>query len=507
MKIRAFTVVVCLAMAVLVVPGRTSPFEEPRLLVRVTAPSLDRLRSEIDAAGYDVLRIDERTSSVDLVVTRAEWQTLVARGHRVRVLGRTRPLREILRPANRTRAGGAAGEVSIDAGVGASSTYLDLDEVLARMQQIAAAFPAIARVVDVTTTYNTPTTFEGRHLFALKISDNVNEDEDEPAVLIVSAHHAREITTPLITLGAAERLTSNYASDPRIAAAVNGHEIWIAPVWNPDGYNHVFAADNLWRKNRRVFGTGIGVDQNRNYSQGWTASCSGSTSPGSETYKGPSAASEPETQAMMAWSRAERFAKVIDYHSYGREVLYGYLCLNHPFSAWMQQEAAAISRASGYGGMTRLPSAEGEHPQWQFANLGSYAFLIETHTEFQPAFASAVSEATLVWPGVLAVIERPISVTGRVTDAATGAPLIAQIELPNVTFTNGERNASGGPFGRYHTFLPPGTYDVRFSLAGYQTVTRQVTVTSTSSTVVLDVQLSGIPPDAPRNLRITSISQ
>ena len=42
-------------------------------------------------------------------------------------------------------------------------------------------------------------------------------------------------------------------------------------MWNPDGYNHVFTVDNNWRKNRRVLPGGIGVDQNRNYPQGWTA--------------------------------------------------------------------------------------------------------------------------------------------------------------------------------------------------------------------------------------------
>ena len=169
----------------------------------------------------------------------------------------------------------------------------------------------------------------------------------------------------------------------------------------------------------------------------------------------------------MTWSGRERFAKVIDYHSYGREVLYAYLCLGHPFTSWMQQEAAALSTASGYGGSTRLPSAEGEHPQWQFARMGAYAFLIETHTQFQPSYSSAVSEATLVWPGILSVLERPIPISGHVTDARTGAPLTATIELPNVTFPNGEGNASGGAYGAYHLFLPPGTYDVSFSAPGY----------------------------------------
>jgi carboxypeptidase T len=347
--------------------------------------------------------------------------------------------------------------------------------------------------VDLTTTYNTPPTVEGRHLYALKISDNVETDEDEPAMLIVSAHHAREISTPVITLAAAERLTSGYGTDERITSAIDGHEIWIAPVWNPDGYSYVFTTDNMWRKNRRVFSSGAGVDQNRNYPQGWSTSCAGSTSVASETYKGPSAASEAETQTMMTWSTRERFAKVIDYHSYGREVLFGYRCLSHPFSSWMQQEAAALSRASGYGGLTRVPSAEGEHPEWQFARMGADAFLIETHEEFQPGYDSAVAEASLVWPGILSVLERPISVSGHVTDAETGTPLAAKIELLNVPFSQGETNASGGLYGAYHMFLPPGTYTARFSAPGYTPAVSAVTVTAASA-MVLEISLAVAPP-------------
>ena len=375
---------------------------------------------------------------------------------------------------------------------GVPAGYSDLNGVLLRMQEIAAAHPEIAQVVDITSTYGAPPTVEGRHLFALKISDNVATDEDEPAMLIVATHHAREISTPVIALEAASRLTAGYGPDPRITAAVDGHEIWIAPVWNPDGYDFVFTASNMWRKNRRPFANGTGVDQNRNYPQGWTASCAGSTSASSDTYKGPSAASEAETQTMMIWSQAERFAKVIDYHSSGREVLYGYRCLSHPFTSWMRQEAVTLSRASGYGGVVRLPSAEGEHPEWQFARMGAYAFLIETHTQFQPSYASALNEAALVWPGILTVLERPIPVSGHVTDALTGAPIAARIDLVNVTFANGETNNSGGAFGGYNVFVPPGTYDIRFSASGYAPVVRRVTVSSTLPSNVVDVQLS--PP-------------
>jgi hypothetical protein len=379
--------------------------------------------------------------------------------------------------------------------------YRDLDGVLARMQEIAAAHPAIAQVVDITDTYGTPPTFEGRHLFALKISDNVSADEDEPAMLIVGTHHARELVAPVIVLGAAERLASGYGTDARLTSAVNNQEIWIAPVWNPDGYNRVFTADNMWRKNRRPFAGGTGVDINRNYPLGWSSSCAGSTTTSAETYKGPSAASEAETQTMMTWSLRERFAKVIDYHSSGREVLYGYRCLAHPFTGWMQQEAVALSHASGYGGATRVPSAEGEHQEWQIARMGAYAFLVETHTAFQPSYESAVAEAARVWPGILAVLERPIPIAGHVTDARTGTPVPATIELLNVAFANGETNSSGGAYGAYHLFVPPGTYEVRFSAPGYAPAVHTVTVTAASA-VTLDVTLNTPAPSPPQNVRI-----
>jgi hypothetical protein len=78
-----------------------------------------------------------------------------------------------------------------------------------------------------------------------------------------------------------------------------------------------------------------------------------------------------------------------------------------------------------------------------------------------------------------------------VTDALTGAPLAARVELVGVPFTNGETNSSGGRFGAYYMVLPPGTYDVRFSHDGYAPAVGRVTVGGTSA-AVLDVQLTPV---------------
>src|SRR5262249_5192640 len=161
---------------------------------------------------------------------------------------------------------------------------------------------------------------------------------------------------------------------------------------------------------------------------------------------------------------------------YGRETLYSYLCLTHPLTTYLGQEAAGIASASGYAGATRAPSAEGEEEEEQLAHRGSHAFLTEIGTAFQPTYASAQSEAALVWGGTSWLMNPPIPITGHVTSAATGQPLVAAITYTGINYLNGEANSSRGPFGRYHAFLPPGPYTLNFTAAGYQPAMRLVQV-------------------------------
>ncbi len=368
--------------ALALVCGAAAATAEPLRQVRLDAPDAPALALTLDQAGFDVLPGAVTAGSLELIAGAGELDRLAAMGLVPVTIAVGRPFAEIEEERIRAeREGGAA--LVVPPG------YQSLAQIQAALAATAADYPAIAQLVDLTARYAAPPTVQGRHLYALKISDQVALDEDEPAFLVVGNHHAREIVTPVIALNAIDELVTGYGVDPAITALVDANEIWIAPVWNPDGYEHVFNVDNLWRKNRRVFTGGIGVDLNRNYPQGWSNPCGGSTVPSNQTYRGPSAASEAETQTMLAWSRAERFAKVIDYHSYGRELLYGYACWPHPFSGYMLAEATQISTVSGYGGSTRAPSADGEHYQWQFALMGAYAFLAETHIDFQPTYASA----------------------------------------------------------------------------------------------------------------------
>jgi hypothetical protein len=87
------------------------------------------------------------------------------------------------------------------------------------------------------------------------------------------------------------------------------------------------------------------------------------------------------------------------------------------------------------------------------------------------------------------MLEHPIPLRGHVTDAVTGDPVSAAITYPGITFTHGEQNQSFAPEGRYHAFLPAGSYTVRFEAEDYEPfVASGVQVTAGSSTV-LDVAL------------------
>ena len=153
----------------------------------------------------------------------------------------------------------------------------------------------------------------------LKISDNVKQDENqEPNVLIVSNHHARELIVPELALHIATQLlaSTKNVGDSTVdeQKVVQENQIYILHTLNPDGLNTVWTKDRMARTNNN------GVDLNRNYPIGFKDACGGDADRGSETYRGPQPFSEPETQTMRAFQQDKKFAKLLDFHSYARQV-------------------------------------------------------------------------------------------------------------------------------------------------------------------------------------------
>ena len=148
---------------------------------------------------------------------------------------------------------------------------------------------------------------------------------------------------------------------------------------------------NMYSRNRN--------DVNRNYPFLWNL-CGGSTSRSSDTYRGPSPESEPETQTMRNFIDRLRPETYIDFHSFGQDVLHLWApcaTISAAYTTYDQRYVDDLRSQMGYS--FRFPSASGEAPQDHWGGGGSLSYLVEVGTDFQPAWALTQAEEATVWPG------------------------------------------------------------------------------------------------------------
>ncbi|MFF9035313.1 M14 family metallopeptidase [Streptomyces sp. NPDC014892] len=208
----------------------------------------------------------------------------------------------------------------------ADSRYHNYAEMTNEINSVVAANSSIAsqRVIG--------TTYQGRNIVAIKISDNVGTDEAEPEVLFTHHQHAREHLTVEMALYLLNELTSDYGTDSRVTNMVNNREIWIIPDINPDGgeYDVATGSYRSWRKNRQPNSGSsyVGTDLNRNWNYRWGCCGGSSGSTSSDTYRGTAAESAPEVKVVANFVRSRVVGGVqqiktgIDFHTYSELVLW-----------------------------------------------------------------------------------------------------------------------------------------------------------------------------------------
>ncbi|MEO0248551.1 MAG: M14 family zinc carboxypeptidase, partial [candidate division WOR-3 bacterium] len=273
-------------------------------------------------------------------------------------------------------------------------SYQGPNSIVTELQSLASEFPEIAQLSSIGQTH------QGRELWALKISDNVTEDEDEPEVLFDGGFHGEEWIGSEVAMFIAYELVNGYGVDPEITHMVNEREIWIIPLVNPDGRVIDSYGDGNnpstyrgWRKNARdnnrngVWDNCDGVDLNRNFDRGWGVGASTSTC--NEEYIGPIPFSEPETQAFRSFVNSRNFQIYASYHSYGRRIYYpwGYQYDPTPDDARFREVAQELLtylpnysavRAGTYG-----PEG-GCSDDWMYQNFRTMAFTIEVGMADRP---------------------------------------------------------------------------------------------------------------------------
>jgi hypothetical protein len=238
-----------------------------------------------------------------------------------------------------------------------------------------------------------------RDIVAIKISDNPTvEEPNEPEVLYMGCHHAREWISVEMPMYLTNYLVNNYGTDPTVTRLVDEREIWIVPIVNPDGLEYSQTVYTMWRKNMRDNNNDgkfeqsqDGVDVNRNYGYKWGYDDVGSSPyPSDETYRGKYAFSEPEAQAIGNLTLQHRFVFSISYHSYGDLIIYpwGYADADTPDDKLFTDVAARMAQFNGYTyGNPKdgvIYNTNGDSDDWLYGSRGTQAYTFELGTMFIP---------------------------------------------------------------------------------------------------------------------------
>ena len=300
--------------------ARSAPADEDRLEVyegKVTAGEVEALvATGIDRHELELAPVpgDEGLVSVEVILSTAQAK-------RLKNSGITLKLKKIDGLTVTQRADAKAAE-----GYEVWQTYAGPGGIQAELQQIAAAYPGFTKLVSI------GKTVQGQDINAVKVTAGARNVRDgaRPAVLYFSAQHAREWITPEMTTRLLRHVLSTARPGGTMRRLITQNELWFVPVANPDGYDHTFTDGNrLWRKNLRdndgdgEVSNGDGVDLNRNFPYKWGYDNEGSSpNPASDTYRGPSPASEPETKALDRLAERVGFEYLVNYHSAAELLLY-----------------------------------------------------------------------------------------------------------------------------------------------------------------------------------------
>jgi hypothetical protein len=302
--------------------------------------------------------------------------------------------------------------------------YHNYAEMVAAIDQEVADHPDIIRKQSLGKSY------QGRHIWAVKISDNVATDENEPEVLFDGLHHAREHLTVEQSIAVMRWLVDGYGHDAAITRLVNIREVWIVFMVNPDGgeYDLTGSPYRAWRKNRQPNAgtTAVGTDLNRNYDYHWGCCRGSSGSKSASTYRGPKPFSAPETRVMRDFINSrviggrQQITAAITFHTAGEQILwpYGYTTADVPYDMTVDDQAALkalglrMASRNGYHPMqsSSLYVTDGDEIDWAYGKHRIFMYTFEMY----PSHAQ-VSTTARFYP--------PDEVIGRETERNRSAVL------------------------------------------------------------------------------------
>jgi len=420
---------------------------ESRDLIQITNAHRDDVRN-IEATGAWVNYVDR--SGVVAEATASQQQELTAKGYTIMVI--TEKISDIYEHNFANSYG----------------RYLNYAEFRDTMAIIARNNPTICKLETIGLSYN------GNLLLAMKVSDNPQIHENEPVVHFEGDIHGDEKIGWAITFELLKYLVSRYNSDSIVNRLVNSREIYLLPMYNPDGYN----ANSRYNGNN--------VDLNRNWGWMW----------GDESNQGASPFSEPENRALLMHIWQNPAVIYVSYHA-------GTTFISHPWSyCYSYQnsipELSLIQFLSArydywthytYGqGCDSMYPINGSTKDFDYG-YGMMGWSIEVHF-YKPPPASEIDPTfNLNLPAMLEFIHLAgRGIHGTVTDRRTEQPVHCQVWVKPANWLS----YNNPELGDFHRFYLPGTYSLRFCAPGYRdtTIENLVVPDTGDSAITIDVQLT-----------------
>lgn len=374
----------------------------------VRATFRDRAQVDRLAAEIEPWEVDHDAHVLVVDVDREGWRRLIE-------LGLT-PTVDDARTARYARPRAALPGQT--AGIPGFPCYRTVEETFAAAQALVLARPDLATWVDAGDSWEkaAPGGLPGYDMMVLRLTSSATPGP-KPALLVNSAIHAREYTTAETVLRFAELLVGRYGIDPDVTWILDHHAIHLMLQANPDGRKHAEAGE-LWRKNTNeaycgATSTSRGADLNRNFPFQWGCCGGSSGTPCAETYRGASAASEPEVQATRAYANglwpagwvggnpppADTPGLFLDIHSYGQRLMWpwGSTTTVAPNGIALQTLGRKFAFFNGHSPHQAiyLYATDGSTRDFAYGDRGVASFTFEMGTDF---FQDCASFESTIYP-------------------------------------------------------------------------------------------------------------
>ena len=368
--------------------------EQQVLIVRY----VDRNQLADLANRYDVVEVDAETQTVRIFSNQITRDALAAEGFTWMVdVPYTALINTEVKPL--------AGQTS---GIPGFPCYRTIAEIYTSAETLAQNYPNLVELIDIGDSWEkTQNSNVGWDMEVLLLTNKSIAATLKSDAMFISGIHAREWAPPELNLRLAEYLLANYETDADIKWLLDYNRVHLVLSTNPDSRLQDEANQSwLWRKNTNnnycPGGTGQngrGADLNRNYPFMWA----GGSSQCYSTYPGPSAGSEPETDAITDYARSifpdqkgsnpsdpvdeiTATGMFIDLHSYSELVLWpwGYTYNNAPNHASLRAMSYKFAYYNGYSPekSSGLYLTRGSTDDWAYGELGVPGFCIEVGDSF-----------------------------------------------------------------------------------------------------------------------------